>query len=216
MGSALSTAVSGLNVNQSAIDVIGNNLANTNTTAFKSFRSEFANNFYQTVNIGSAPTGDNGGLNPRQVGLGANLSSIGVDFRPGTPTATGIASDLFIQGAGFFTVRRSNEVLYTRDGSFRLNSQNELVTARGELVQGFGVDENFNLQAGTLSDIDIPLGQLTVAQQTQTAFLQGSLRASGDVANQPTVLGTQPGSIPLGAGAATALNTISVVFRHGC
>ncbi len=71
LGSALSTAVSGLNVNQNAIDVIGNNLANVNTTAFKASRNEFINNFYNTISVGSTPDANTAGKNPVQIGQGS-------------------------------------------------------------------------------------------------------------------------------------------------
>jgi flagellar hook protein FlgE len=210
ISSALSTAVSGLNTNQSSIDVIGNNLANTNTTGFKAFRNEFVNNLYNTVSLGSAPSTGNAGTNPRQIGQGAAIGSIGVDFRPGTPTQTGIPSDLFIQGSGFFSVRRGNETLYTRDGAFRLNSLNQLVTSRGEVVQGFGVDQNFQVRPGTLVDLNVPLGSLTIAQATTRAFLQGTLDADAPVARSATTVGTNPGAVPLPGGAATAVSSIVV------
>lgn len=190
LGSALSTAVSGLNVNQNTLDVIGNNLANTNTTAFKAFRSEFVNNFYNTVSLGSSPTDDNAGTNPRQVGQGANIGSLGVDFRPGAPTQTGVPSDLFIQGTGFFVVRRGGEQLYTRDGAFRVNNESQLVTAQGFNVLGFGIDDDFNIQQAALTPLIVPLGSLQVAQETQNAFVEGTLKPTGDIATQGTVMQT--------------------------
>lgn len=210
LGSALSTAVSGLSVNQNAIDTIGNNLANTNTTAFKSFRNEFVNNFYNTLGLGSAPSGSQAGTNPRQVGQGASIGALSTDFRPGSPTQTGLPSDLFIQGNGFFVTRGSNGVLYTRDGAFRINSASQLVTGRGDLVQGFGIDDNFNVQEGAIIDLTIPLGSLTVAQATQNAFIEGTLRATGNVATSASERGTVAGAIPIAGGAATPLNTITV------
>lgn len=213
LGSALSTALSGLNVNQNAIDTIGNNLANTNTTAFKSFRNEFVNNFYNTLGLGSAPGLSNGGTNPRQIGQGSSIGSLTTDFRPGSPTQTGVPSDLYIQGGGFFSVKRGNEVLYSRDGSFRLNSRSELVTAQGYNVQGFGIDENFNIQEGALVDLNIPLGSLQVAQETSNAFLEGSLNPQGTPATQATIISSDPMTLLDGvtpAGGATTLTNILV------
>lgn len=214
LSSALSTAVSGLNVNQNTIDVIGNNLANSNTPAFKSFRSEFVNNFYNTLTLGSTPGEANAGTNPRQIGQGANIGSLSTDFRPGSPTQTGVASDLFIQGNGFFTIRRGSDTIYTRDGSFRLNSASRLVTARGDLVQGFGVDSDFRIQRGSIVDLTVPLGALSVAQRTNNSFIEGTLNATGNVATQASSKSTIAGSLaqvaPAGPiTATTALNNLT-------
>lgn len=179
LGSALSTAVSGLNVNQNAIDIIGNNLANVNTTSFKASRNEFVNNFYNTISVGSTPGENTSGTNPIQVGQGAQTGSISVDFRPGAPTQTGIGSDLFVQGNGFFVIQRGNEQLYTRDGAFRTNSAAELVTAQGLNVLGFGVDDDFNLQEAALVPLTVPIGNLQVAQSTSNAFIDGTLNPEG-------------------------------------
>jgi flagellar hook protein FlgE len=188
LGAALSTAVSGLNLNSDSLSIIGNNLANTNTTAFKAFRTEFVNNFYNTLSLGSTPSDDNAGTNPRQIGQGASIGSFGVDFRPGAPTQTGVPSDLFIQGNGFFAVQRGDELLFTRDGSFRLNSNSQLVTAQGLNVQGFGIDQDFNIQQAALTDLVVPLGSLQVAQETENAFVEGTLAPTGDLSTQGTIL----------------------------
>lgn len=210
LGSALSTAVSGLNVNQNALDVIGNNLANTNTTAYKAFRNEFVSNFYNTQGLGSAPTNNNAGANPTQIGQGSRIGAVAVDFRPGAPTQTGLPSDLYIQGTGFFVVNRGAESFYTRDGAFRLNSASELVNAQGMRVQGFGVDQDFNIQPGSLVDLTVPIGSLQIAKATDNAFFEGTLNTSGDVATTGTTLRTGPlldGGVP--ATAASQLQNIT-------
>ena len=199
LGSALSTAISGLNVNQNTIDVIGNNLANANTPGFKRFRAEFVNNFLSTTSLGSSPGQVTGGTNPRQFGQGARVGALGVDFNSGSPTQTSINSDLFIQGNGFFVVEQGREQLYSRDGSFVINSQAELVTSTGGLnVQGFGVDDDFNVLPTSLVDLTIPLGSLTIARATDVAFMEGDLNPIGDVAT----IGTIFESADLAAGTA--------------
>ncbi|MFO0948886.1 MAG: flagellar hook-basal body complex protein [Planctomycetota bacterium] len=215
LGSALSTALSGLNANQSALDVIGNNLANTNTTSFKAFRNEFVNNFYNTLGLGSAPGTANAGTNPRQIGQGANVGSLSTDFRPGSPNQTGVPSDLYIQGNGFFSVARGAEIVYTRDGSFRLNSRSELVTAQGFNVQGFGIDDNFNIQQGALVNLTIPLGSLQVAQETSNAFLEGSLNPQGVAATQATIVQSDPMTLLDGVTPATGATTLGNILVNG-
>ncbi len=215
LGSALSTAVSGLNVNQNAIDVIGNNLANVNTTAFKASRNEFINNFYNTISVGSTPDANTAGKNPVQIGQGSTTGSVSVDFRPGAPTQTGLSSDLFIQGNGFFVIQRGNEQVFTRDGAFRTNSNADLVTAQGLNVLGFGVDDDFNLQQAAVVPLKIPIGNLQVAQSTSKAFIDGTLNPQGDIATQPTIETTGPLNIAGTANPATAGTLLSDVEVSG-
>ena len=138
--STLFTGLSGLNVNQTRLSVVGNNIANVNTVAFKSSRALFKPQFYVTDSGGSPGSDDFGGTNPSQRGLGAVVASIEKNFTPGAIEPTGRATDLAIDGDGFFIIQGADDQMYTRDGSFSLNASNQLVTANGEFVQGFGVD----------------------------------------------------------------------------
>src|SRR5688572_12955938 len=149
---ALYTGLSGLLVNARKLDVIGNNIANANTTAFKSNRMMFATQFSRTYNPGSAPSGDDGGTNPTQVGLGVTIAGTQRDFNSGSVSATGDPRDLAIDGKGFFVINRNGQQLYTRAGSFRQDSGNNLVTIDGHKVQGFGVDAGYNIVPGALVD----------------------------------------------------------------
>src|SRR5262249_3424202 len=120
LASALSTALTGLTAAETTIDVVGNNLANSSTVGFKSSRVEFATQFLQTQSLGSAPVGNSGGTNPRQIGLGVQVSAIAPDFTQGTIQISSNPSDLAIQGDGFFIVQASSgEKLYTRNGAFK-------------------------------------------------------------------------------------------------
>ncbi len=188
--SSLYTGLSGLNVNQTRLNVVGNNIANVNTVGFKASRALFKPQFYVTDSAGSPPTDGFGGTNPSQRGLGAQVSAIEKDWTNGTIEPTGRATDLAIDGNGFFIVQGRSQ-MFTRDGSFTLNSANQLVTRSGELVQGFGVDANFNIQPGQLQNITIPLGAQTIAQATQNVRLVGNLDASGDIASGASIFDTQ-------------------------
>ena len=84
LASALSTALTGLTAAETTIDVVGNNVANSNTVAFKSSEAVFSSQFLQTQGLGSAPTADRGGTNPRQIGLGTKVAEITPDFTQGT------------------------------------------------------------------------------------------------------------------------------------
>ncbi len=201
---AMYTGLTGLNVNQTRIETIGNNLANVNTTAFKGSRTLFQTQVSQLLAAGSAPNANSGGVNPTQVGLGALVGGTQKVFTPGSIETTGIASDLAIDGSGFFIVRRPNgQQLYTRDGSFSVDSRNRLVTVDGYAVRGFGVDSNFNLVPTVLTDLSIPLGTTTIARPTSTVIMDGDLSAASTVATRGSISVSQT-LLAGGGGLATA------------
>ena len=116
LASALSTALTGMSGAEKQIDVLGNNLANSQTVGFKSSEVVFANQFLQTLSLGSSPTTGNGGTNPRQTGLGVQVAAINPNFTQGTIEISSSPSDLAIQGDGFFQVAGGQgEKLYTRN-----------------------------------------------------------------------------------------------------
>lgn len=177
---AMFTGLTGLIANARNLDVIGNNIANVNTTAFKSSRMMFATQFSRTISSGTQPGANTGGTNPNQIGLGVTVSGTQRNFNSGSISPTGDPRDLAIDGNGFFMVKRGANTLYTRAGNFRPNAFNELVVGgTGERLQGYGVDSSFNVVKGTLTDLVIPLGTLTVAEQTRTVTMSGNLNASG-------------------------------------
>lgn len=181
--SALTTALTGMTAAETTIDVVGNNLANSNTVGFKASTAAFATQFLQTMALGSQPTNSSGGTNPRQIGLGTMVSAITPDFNQGTLEISSSPTDLAIQGDGFFMVEgRQGEQLYTRNGLFKFNSQNEMVTITGNRLLGYGIDDQFQIQRTSLVPITIPLGGTAVAAATENVILSGTLRPDGDVA----------------------------------
>jgi flagellar hook-basal body protein len=191
LASALSTSLTGLNASETTIDVVGNNLANSNTVGFKASSATFATQFLQTQSLGSAPTEANGGTNPRQVGLGTMVAAITPNFEQGTVELSSSPTDMAIQGDGFFIVQgNSGEHLYTRNGIFKLNSDSQLVTATGNRVLGYGVDENFNVQRTTLTPLTIPLGSAKVAKSTENVYLEGTLIPNGNLATTSEIIDT--------------------------
>lgn len=178
---ALFSSLSGLKANSRTIDVVGNNIANVNTTAFKSSRVNFANVFPLTVREGSPPAAESGGVNPYQVGLGVKTVSTQRNFNPGTVSPTGDPRDLAIEGEGMFQVARAGQTWYTRAGNFRPDANQVLVTPTGEKLQGYGVDSNFNIATGQVGDVRIPLGRLSLAESTTRISFKGNLNANGDV-----------------------------------
>ncbi|MBX3180765.1 MAG: flagellar hook protein FlgE [Candidatus Hydrogenedentes bacterium] len=180
MGRALFTAVTGLKAQQTKLDIVANNIANVNTTGYRSSRILFQDLFSQTLSGPSAPAGQFGGTNPRQVGLGVQVASIDVNHGQGSLVTTGINSDLAIQGNGFFILSDGLTSVYTRDGSFTINSVGTLIDpATGLRVQGYtaspaGVIDAVNTIPG---DITIPLGQAGFASATTEAEIVGNLNA---------------------------------------
>lgn len=191
LASALSTSLTGLTAAETTIDVVGNNLANSNTVGFKASEATFATQFLQTQSLGSAPTTGSGGTNPRQVGLGTMVAGITPDFTQGTIDISSQPTDLAIQGDGFFIVQGSQgEQYYTRNGMFKLNSQDELVTSSGNRLLGYGIDDNFEIQTTSLVPLEIPLGSSAVAQATQNVYLEGTLSPTGALADTASILQT--------------------------
>lgn len=154
------SGISGMKVNQNKLDVIGNNIANVGTTAFKSSRATFSDMLYQNSGEATAPTSTKGGTNAKQVGLGAKLASVDKMMGQGNMLSTGRSLDVGIDGDGYFIVgsgpitgenaveatdhvlgegtETSLDLLYTRDGNFKLDEQGNLLTSDGYRVMGYG------------------------------------------------------------------------------
>lgn len=181
---AMFTGLSGLSANARRLEVIGNNIANANTTAFKSNRMLFAPTFNRSFSLGTGPSTATGGTNPGQVGLGVTIAGTQRNFTNGAPSVTGVATDMAIEGDGFFVVERAGSQFYTRAGAFQRNAQNDLVTISGERLQGYGIDEDFNIVTGRLQTVNIPLGTLTIAEATRNVTFSGNLNADGVVGTQ--------------------------------
>ncbi len=184
---AFYTALSGLTVHARKLDVIGNNIANVNTTAYKQTRLNLENRFPRDYGPGTAPRDTLGGTNPYQVGLGVGISGTQKIFTVGTISPTGNPRDVAIDGDGFFIVKRGDDQFYTRNGAFALDADANLVTVNGEKVQGYGVDSDYNVVEGTLGEINIPLGSLQIAEATEEVRLAGNLNAGGDEASAGSV-----------------------------
>ncbi len=187
--SALTTALTGLSAAETQIDVIGNNLANSQTVGFKSSQAVFASQFLQTLSLGAAPSVDNGGTNPRQVGLGVQVAEIAANHNQGTIEISNSPSDLAIQGDGYFIVEGpSGEQLYTRNGIFKLNADAQLVNSTGQRLLGYGIDDNYRLQETQLVPLNIPLGSNVVAKATENVTFEGTLTPQGDVSTVSQVV----------------------------
>jgi flagellar hook protein FlgE len=201
--STLYTGLTGLNVNQTQLNVVGNNIANSNTVGFKASRTLFSSQFYVTQSAGTAPGANQGGSNPDQLGLGAQVAAVQQDFTDGSIESTGVDTDMAIDGGGFFIVNSPDGQRYTRDGSFSLNSSNQLVNTAGDFVQGFAADASGNIITGNLQNITVPLASTTDAAATTSVTLQGNLNAAGAAATGQSILNSQLLTTVGGAAAPT-------------
>jgi flagellar hook protein FlgE len=206
--SAMNTSLNGLALNETMIDVLGNNIANAGTNGFKASNVRFATQLSRTLSVGSRPAPGLGGTNPLQIGLGASVSAISRDFNQGSISNSTSPSDLAIQGNGFFVLNGPNGQVYTRNGNFSLNSASQLVTDQGYFVMGYGIDDNFQLVTTTLSPLSIPLGDLNIAQRTQYAQLGGALYPSGALSTQGAQLASEVMTDTVAAAPATAASLL--------
>ena len=142
---SLYSGVAGLKTHQVKMDVIGNNIANVNTTAYKSSSITFSELMSQTTQKASGPnaTTGTGGTNAKQIGLGVKSGAINVNITgQGSSQSTGNPFDIMITGENFFVVNNGNENFFTRDGSFYVDGGGNLaMTSTGYNVMGWGVDE---------------------------------------------------------------------------
>ena len=171
---SLFSGISGLRAHQQMMDVTGNNIANVNTIGYKSSQAVFQDTLSQMVNAAGAPQNGLGGTNPAQAGLGVRTASISANFTQGAAQTTGKASDMMIQGDGFFVVRSGGEELYTRAGSFSFDANGSLTTPNGQIVQGWsGVNGVVNT-ADVPGDIKLPIGVTISPTVTANITLTGN------------------------------------------
>ncbi|MEM9174258.1 MAG: flagellar basal-body rod protein FlgG [Myxococcota bacterium] len=158
---ALFTAATGMEAQQAQIDTIANNIANVGTTGFKKSRAEFQDLFYETLRAPGAASAD-GSVLPTgvQVGHGVQLGAINTIFSAGDRLNTGNQLDMAIDGLGFFQVQRPNgDSVFTRDGTFKLNADGNLVTA-----QGYQVLPNITVPPDAISVTVLPDGTVNAEQ----------------------------------------------------
>jgi flagellar hook protein FlgE len=187
---SLNSAVSGLRNQQTKMDIIGNNVSNVNTVAFKASRVTFKEGFAQIMESASRPVDGVGGTNPMQVGLGSQIGTVDTLFTQGNLETTGRNTDLAIQGNSFFVAKKGAEAFYTRSGNFQIDANGTLVASNGAAVQGRMAT------AGKLDDIatDIKISMLQTAPANATTKvgLSGNVDASALVFDQGTATTLDP------------------------
>ena len=192
------TALTGLNNNSLAINLIGDNLANMNTTAFKSSTASFSELLAGIS--GTSATGD-----PTEIGLGSTLKGITPMNTQGTITSTGIATDAAINGNGYFVVSTDGGMGFTRDGQFEFDKSGYLVSSDGFQVMGYPAVNGTVNTSGTLSAIQINKGQTIPATTTTQLSLTANLDA------QTAVNGTFGTAVQVYDSLGTA-HTIDLTF----
>lgn len=180
---SLYTGVSGLTNHQVRMDVLSNNIANVNTIGYKANRTVFADTLSQSMAGAAPPTGNRGGVNPMQIGLGVQTAAVDVLFTQGSHQTTNKYTDVAINGDGFFVVSDGLQDYYTRAGNFGFDLDGNLTMNGSTLkVQGWMADANFNINsAAPVGDIVIPKTYSVASKISSVAEFIGNLKANADV-----------------------------------
>ncbi len=178
---SMSSAVSGLKAMQTAMDVIGNNIANVNTTGFKKSRVVFADTLYQAMRGASAPTDNTGGTNPMGIGLGAKVAAVQQIHTASAAHSSSSVTDMAIDGDGYFILQDSKgQTCYSRAGNFTFDTDGNLVNSDGFLVMGWVADAEgtLNTAVSNMRNIDISDFQSTAPYATTTVdFVSANLNS---------------------------------------
>lgn len=220
MSRSLFSSASGLLSHQRKLDVVANNLANINTTAYKAQRISFADLIYQTLSSGNGTSIDTrlAGTNPSQIGNGVRVASIQRNSEQGVLQITGGDFDFAIEGGGYFMVSNSAQTFYTRDGQFTLNAKGYLTIANtGMLVQRSGtVGEPSEGQIGYQEPgdaaIKIPLGTIVPGRETASASVSGNIPANAKPPAAEVL--TSRGAFRVGAANATSATLLNSLDKN--
>jgi flagellar hook protein FlgE len=201
---SFSTPLSGLNADSQDLSVIANNLANLNTVGYKDDVTNFQDLFYQQI-------GTNGAGNPVQVGVGTQISSISGNFTQGSISATGVPTDVAIQGNGFLTTVNNGLQEFTRAGNLSVAANGSLETADGGLVQGYEAVNGVINPNQTLAAVSIPGGLISPPNPTSNVAVTLNLNSATPI--NPVPASQQTGT---GIGPAAVLTTGGVLaFTDG-
>jgi flagellar hook protein FlgE len=163
--------LTGLESDSTALNTIANDLANMNTTGFKSQTANFADLFYQQM--GQAGSGD-----LIQLGSGVRVNSISSNFSAGAQNTTGVATDLALAGGGLFILNNGSGYEYTRDGNFTVAANGNLTTQSGLNVMGYPAVNGVVNTSSPLSPINIPVGQVEAPNATSSFTMTANLNAT--------------------------------------
>jgi flagellar hook protein FlgE len=202
------SAISGLRNHQVMMDVVGNNIANVNTTGFKSSAVVFQDVLSQSLRGAGQPSDELGGTNPAVVGLGSKVAAVTTNYSQGALQRTGRATDVAIQGDGFFIVDQAGLTNYTRAGSFSVDALGRLVTQEGGLIQGWSATNGVVNSNATPKELSIPIGSLIAPVTTTELTYGGNLPAIAPVVTS-AIPANGAGPIPTPAAAEPAGSTVT-------
>lgn len=208
MMASLFAGVSGLRNHQTKMNVIGNNIANVNTIGFKSGRVLFQEALVQTFRGASRPSGNTGGTNPVQLGLGMQVATVDNIFRQGGLETTGQITDLAIQGSGFFILADSGgNSFYSRAGAFGFDADSNLVDpSSGLFVQGKMADNSGSITSiATIGNIQLPFGQQDPARATTTIRVANNIDSSATLSEAKLITA---GNSNVGTVSGTAVDGV--------
>jgi flagellar hook protein FlgE len=168
---SFSIALTGLEANSVALNTIGNNLANLNTTAFKNQSTTFSDLFYQNI-------GNTGSGNALQVGLGTQVAGTKTDFSQGSLSTTTSSTDMALNGSGFFVVNQGGVQQLTRAGNFQLDQSGNLITTAGNGVMGYAAANGVVNTNTPLTTLQVPVDATQAAQATQNFGITANLDAA--------------------------------------
>jgi flagellar hook protein FlgE len=169
-----SIPLSGLTAEATALSAIANNLANQNTTGYKDTRVLFSDLFYQ--NLGTTGAGA-----PVQLGAGTHVDSMPGTFTQGSVTATGVPTDVAIQGDGFFVVQKGGVTSYTRAGDFSVDKNNFLITSDGQQVLGYPAVNGVVNPGGGIGPLQLGAGTISPPTVTSTVSITTNLNSGANV-----------------------------------
>ncbi len=202
---SLISGISGLQASQTALNVIGDNLANLNTNGFKTARVSFATSLSQSIRSASGPSGGLGGTNPIEIGTGTSVASIDKAYTQGNMLPTGRPLDLGIEGDSFFILTDTFSDFYTRVGAFNLDKNNDLVDT------GTGL----KVKSTNGGAINVPVNDSVPGRATTVSTIAGNLDTNFNTGAVTHVLTTNAPFTTAGPGAAVAADGLNTRLQNG-
>jgi flagellar hook protein FlgE len=203
------------------MDVVGNNIANVNTTGYKSSSAVFEDTLSQLMRSAGAPANGRGGVNPTQIGLGVQMGGISTNFTQGSAQNTGRVTDLMIQGDGFFVLNKGGEQVYSRAGAFTFDNSGRLVNNQGMVVQGWlatpaPATEDGTPGSGLVMNTNVAVTDIIIPANTVLApAASTSVTMGGNISVGTTGVMTMGVTVYDGSGGAHALSIIVTPNEDG-
>ncbi|HYA69643.1 MAG TPA: flagellar hook-basal body complex protein, partial [Acidimicrobiales bacterium] len=193
MEQSLLAAVSGIESNQTYLDVVGNNIANANTVGYKEEDAQFTDLLAEQVAGATAPAADSqgAGINPVAIGAGVRIGAVTDDQAQGSLQQTNQPSDVAIQGSGFLVAEQQGQLFYTRAGDLSIDANGNLATQNGGLIQGWQANAQGVIDTNApTTGLTIPTGEVMNAQATTDITMGGNLPAWSGSGTAPVVTTT--------------------------